>query len=51
LQSTLKVKINILIGKEHAMAIGKMKMSSEEIKKINKGIAIEIIHFLQDSLF
>eukprot|EP00128_Syssomonas_multiformis_P016871 Colp12_sorted_trinity150504_noHs@18512 len=38
-------------GKQHAVAIGLMKMSSEEILKTNKGIGIDTIHFLNDGLW
>uniref|UniRef100_A0A0N4ZYE1 PUA domain-containing protein n=1 Tax=Parastrongyloides trichosuri TaxID=131310 RepID=A0A0N4ZYE1_PARTI len=38
-------------GKEHALAIGCMKMSSEDIIKINKDIAIDTIHYLNDGLW
>lgn len=38
-------------GKSHAMAIGILKMSTEQIKTINKGIAVETIHFLMDGLW
>lgn len=38
-------------GKENAMAIGLTKMSTEDIKSINKGIAVENIHFLMDGLW
>lgn len=38
-------------GKEHAIAIGKMTMSAEEIRNTNKGIGIEVIHFLNDGLW
>jgi PUA domain protein len=38
-------------GKEHALAVGIMKMSSDDIKSLNKGIGIEIIHFLNDGLW
>lgn len=37
-------------GKEHALAIGVMKMSSKQIRSKNKGIGIEVIHFLGDGL-
>eukprot|EP00980_Cylindrotheca_fusiformis_P007397 scaffold1525_cov142-Cylindrotheca_fusiformis.AAC.197 len=37
-------------GKEHAIAIGVMKMSSAEIREKNKGIGIEIAHFLGDGI-
>lgn len=38
-------------GKEHAMAIGKLLMSTEDIKSVNKGIGIELIHYLGDGLW
>ena len=38
-------------GKEFALGIGLTKMSSDEIQKINKGIGIDIIHFLNDGLW
>ncbi|KAI8575489.1 hypothetical protein K450DRAFT_261451 [Umbelopsis ramanniana AG] len=38
-------------GKEHALAIGQLKMSTEEIRKINKGIGCDNIHHLNDSLW
>jgi len=38
-------------GKEHAMAIGLTKMSTDDIKGINKGIAVENIHYLMDGLW
>ena len=38
-------------GKEHAMAIGFLQMSSKEIKETGKGQAIEVIQFLNDSLW
>ncbi|KAK6047671.1 hypothetical protein COOONC_14824 [Cooperia oncophora] len=38
-------------GKQHALAIGQMKMSSEEIQSVNKGIGIESIHYLTDGLW
>lgn len=38
-------------GKEHALSIGLTKMSTEDILKINKGIAIESIHYLCDGLW
>ena len=33
------------------MGIGKMKLSSEDIKKTNKGVAIEMVHYLNDAMF
>uniref|UniRef100_A0A0N4VUB4 Queuosine 5'-phosphate N-glycosylase/hydrolase n=1 Tax=Haemonchus placei TaxID=6290 RepID=A0A0N4VUB4_HAEPC len=38
-------------GKQHALAIGQMKMSSEEIQSVNKGIGIDNIHYLTDGLW
>ncbi|KAG8831328.1 translation machinery-associated protein 20 [Serendipita sp. 399] len=38
-------------GKEHAAAIGITKLSTEEIKSVNKGIAVEIMTYLGDDLW
>ncbi|KAK2492518.1 hypothetical protein MC885_021910, partial [Smutsia gigantea] len=38
-------------GKQHALCIGVMKMSAEDIEKVNKGIGIENIHYLNDGLW
>eukprot|EP01137_Pigoraptor_chileana_P034849 Opistho-2@28002 len=38
-------------GKEHAIAIGLTKMSTDDIAKINKGIGVDNIHFLNDGLW
>lgn len=38
-------------GKEHAMAIGLTKMSSADMKTINKGIGVDNIHYLNDGLW
>ena len=38
-------------GKKHAMAVGYLAMSSKDIKDTGKGMAIEIIQFLNDSLW
>ncbi|CAG8454915.1 2894_t:CDS:2 [Ambispora gerdemannii] len=38
-------------GKEHAIAIGLMKLSTEQIKKVNKGIGVDNIHYLNDPLW
>ncbi|KFD52472.1 hypothetical protein M513_06669 [Trichuris suis] len=38
-------------GKQHALAIGQMKLSSSDILKINKGVGIESIHYLNDGLW
>jgi PUA domain protein len=37
--------------KEHAIAIGQMVMSVEEIREKNSGIAIEVLQFLGDDLW
>ncbi|CEG50479.1 hypothetical protein PPTG_00042 [Plasmopara halstedii] len=38
-------------GKELAMAIGILTMSTDDIRNKNKGIAIEMVHFLGDELW
>ena len=38
-------------GKEHATAIGLTKMSTADIKSINKGIGVETLHYLNDGLW
>ena len=38
-------------GKEHALAIGALTMSTADIKALNKGIAVEVFHFLGDDLW
>ncbi|XP_074596071.1 malignant T-cell-amplified sequence 1 homolog [Brevipalpus obovatus] len=38
-------------GKQHALAVGVMKMSTGEIGSINKGVAVENIHYLNDGLW
>jgi PUA domain protein len=38
-------------GKEHAMAVGLTKMSTDDIKAVNKGIAVENVHYLMDGLW
>lgn len=40
-----------LSGKEHAVAIGVMAMSSEQIAKEQKGLAIQTFHHLGDALW
>lgn len=37
-------------GKEHALAVGVLTMSTEEIKSINKGIGVEVVAYLGDGL-
>lgn len=38
-------------GKEKILAIGKMAMSTDDIRKINKGTAITNLHYLNDGLW
>ncbi|PIO15436.1 hypothetical protein AB205_0121800 [Aquarana catesbeiana] len=38
-------------GKQHALFVGVMKMSADNIEKVNKGIGIENIHYLNDGLW
>ena len=38
-------------GKEHAMAVGMTKMSNTQICEVNKGIAVETVHYLMDGLW
>jgi PUA domain protein len=38
-------------GKEHAMAVGVLKMSTEDIKKLNKGAGVETMHHIGDELW
>jgi malignant T-cell-amplified sequence len=38
-------------GKQHACAVGTMLMSTEQIKKVNKGPCIENVHHLGDGLW
>lgn len=38
-------------GKQHALAIGVMKMTSEDILAKNAGIGIDNLHFLNDGLW
>ncbi|CAI7783482.1 unnamed protein product [Closterium sp. NIES-54] len=38
-------------GKENALAIGYTKMSSDGIRKINKGIGIDLMHCLNNGLW
>jgi len=41
----------MLEGKKHAASIGLTKMSTADIKKINKDVAVDNIHFLNDGLW
>jgi PUA domain protein len=38
-------------GKDNCMAVGLTKMSTDDIKKVNKGIAVDNIHHLGDGLW
>ena len=38
-------------GKQHALCIRVMKMATEDIEKVNKGISIENIHYLNGGLW
>ncbi|PVV04258.1 hypothetical protein BB560_001244 [Smittium megazygosporum] len=38
-------------GKEHAMAVGITKMSTDEIKSVNKGIGIDLLLYLGDPVW
>ena len=38
-------------GKEHAAAVGLTKLSTEDIKKINKGVGVELVTYLGDDLW
>lgn len=38
-------------GKEHAVGVGITKLSSEDMKKINKGVAVETATYLGDDLW
>ncbi|ORY93912.1 PUA-like domain-containing protein [Syncephalastrum racemosum] len=38
-------------GKENALAIGWLKMSTNDIRKINKGIGCDNVHYLADTLW
>lgn len=38
-------------GKEHAIAVGVTRMSTEEMRQVNKGIGVENVHQLGDGLW
>ena len=38
-------------GKQHAVAIGQLAMSTSDIRSKNKGIGIELLHHLDDQLW
>lgn len=37
--------------KEHAMAVGFTKMSTQEMREVNKGIGVDNLHYLADGLW
>jgi malignant T-cell-amplified sequence len=38
-------------GKEYAVGIGITKMDTEAMKKVNKGVGVEIVNYLGDELW
>lgn len=38
-------------GKDHAMAVGLTKLSTQEMREVNKGIGVDNIHYLNDGLW
>ncbi|KAL4439866.1 hypothetical protein ABPG75_002867 [Micractinium tetrahymenae] len=38
-------------GKEHAMAVGYTKMSTTQMREVNKGIGVDNLHYLNDGLW
>ncbi|KAJ8986089.1 hypothetical protein NQ317_003384 [Molorchus minor] len=38
-------------GKDHALAIGRTTLSTDDITKINKGVGVENCHYLNDGLW
>lgn len=38
-------------GKEHAVGIGITELSTEEMRQVNKGVAVEIVAYLGDDLW
>ena len=38
-------------NKEHALAVGLTKMSTNDIREINKDIGVENVHYLNDGLW
>ncbi|KAI0315516.1 hypothetical protein OF83DRAFT_1173734 [Amylostereum chailletii] len=38
-------------GKEHSVGIGIMKLGTEEIKKVNKGVGVEVVAYIGDDLW
>ncbi|XP_071494295.1 malignant T-cell-amplified sequence 1-A-like [Diadema antillarum] len=38
-------------GKQHALSIGLMKMSTDDIRSVNKGVGVDNMHYLNDGLW
>lgn len=38
-------------GKEHAMAVGITKMSTADMRTVNKGMGVDNLHYLNDGLW
>lgn len=38
-------------GKEHAVGVGITKLGTEDMRKINKGVAVETVTYLGDDLW
>ena len=38
-------------GKEHAVGVGILKIGTEDIKKVNKGVGVEVVSYLGDDLW
>ena len=38
-------------GKQNACMVGRTKMGTEEMKRINKGVGVETVHFLGDGVW
>jgi PUA domain protein len=38
-------------GKDHAVGIGMTKLSTEDIRKVNKGVGVETMTYLGDDLW
>lgn len=54
LSTPIEVDVPVAIyaeGKINALAVGLTKMSTEQIKSVNKGIAVENVHYLLDGLW
>jgi malignant T-cell-amplified sequence len=51
LTSSCGEQIVMAEGKENALAVGLLKMSTSEIRASNKGIGIDNVHFLNDGLW